>query len=116
MNLESIEEKANDNNFETIEKKLDGIAFKKGNLIVILSKNKKKDNKLWWHLSMSRPNKYIPYEEICYVKDIFFGDVKALWIFPEKKYYVNIHKYCFHLFYCEDGYIIPEFSLNGISI
>ncbi|MGD8707111.1 MAG: hypothetical protein PVI88_00325 [Nitrosopumilaceae archaeon] len=111
------EQKIKEANFDLIEKRTDGAMYRKGNLLVICSCNIENDDKRWWHLSLSRPNRYPPHEEILYIKNLFFGtDKKVIMIFPKKENYINIHKYCFHLFYCVDGDNIPEFSLNGITL
>ena len=51
------------------------------------------------------------YDDISLVKKVFIGeDKKAIMIFPEKKYHVNIHSFCLHLWHCLDGDGLPEFS------
>ena len=102
---------AEDHGFNVAEERLDGIACIKGNLIVIVSQGKEQDGKEWRHVSLSRRNKYPPYEEIKRIKNIFIGsDEKAMMIFPKETNHVNIHQYCFHLYSCIDGDSLPDFD------
>lgn len=108
--MDGIKEKAEAAGFTMVSKAADGMSFRKGSLTVIYSISKELDGKEWLHVSLARPNKYPPYEEIKYVKNIFIGDSKAVMIFPEAKEHVNIHNYCMHLFMCLDGDPLPDFS------
>lgn len=109
-NIKDIIEKAAIRNFVCMQRKFDGASFRKGFLTVIYSIGLELDNKRWLHVSLARPNKYPPYEEIKLVKDIFIGDEKAIMVFPKKENFVNIHKYCFHLWRCLDGDTYPDFD------
>ena len=55
------------------------------------------------HLSASHHNKLPKWDELGIVKDIFIGDKEAYQIFPIKSEYVNLHKYCLHIFSRLDG-------------
>jgi|GEM_PF-1254615 len=86
---------------------------------VICSIAREADGKRWLHVSLSRPSTMPRYEDLTYVKRQFLGDdFKAVMVFPEKRYHVNIHQYCLHLFHCLEpgGDSLPEFSLDGASI
>ena len=64
----------------------------------------------WLHISFSRPNRMPDYDDIQLVKNNFIGDDrKAIMVFPEKDHYVNIHKYCLHLWQSEDN-PLPDFD------
>ena len=65
----------------------------------------------WLHVSFSRPNRIPSYEEVQLVKENFIGDRKAFMVFPTKEHYVNIHKYCLHLWYSKDN-PVPDFDIN----
>lgn len=68
------------------------------------------DGREWLHVSFSRKNKMPTYDDLQLVKREFIGnDKKAVMIFPETKYYVNIHPNCLHLWYSADN-PLPEFS------
>ena len=106
----SLHNKSHKSGFTLQVASSDGAKFVKGKLSVIISQSKELNNKTWIHLSMARPNKYISYEEMIYVKNIFLGDIKAFMVLPTKSHHVNIHKYCFHLWHCIDGDDVPDFD------
>ena len=108
--MNSIKEKAEAAGFTVVVTNQDGMGFRKGSLTVIYSISKELDGKEWLHVSLARPNKYPPYEEIKYVKNIFIGENKAIMVFPEAKEHINIHNYCMHLFTCLDGNPLPDFT------
>lgn len=71
------------------------------------------DGQEWLHVSFSRERKMPTYDDLQLVKREFFGnDKKAIMVFPEQEYYVNIHPNCLHLWYSADN-PIPEFSLGS---
>lgn len=89
---------------------LDGASYAKGGLLVICS-GLILEGKRWVHASCSRYDRVPTYEDVKEVKASFIGmDRKAIMVFPEKRFYVNIHPYCLHLFSCLDGDGLPEFS------
>lgn len=49
------------------------------------------------HTSLSHPSRLPTWEEIKEVKELLHGDVTVLQILPPRNYYVNAHKFCFHL-------------------
>lgn len=52
----------------------------------------------WEHVSVSRQDRCLTWEEMCEIKDLFFfEDEEVMQIHPAKKNYVNIHPYCLHL-------------------
>ncbi len=82
---------------------------KKG-LVVMVDCSRKADGNHWFHVSFSYKNKMPSYHDIREVKQVFLGDRKAIMVFPEREYYVNIHSYCLHLWACVGVDPIPEFS------
>lgn len=102
--------------YHKTEEAIDGMAFYNdfNRIAVIVSVDKEDDNKNWLHVSFSKSNKVPSYNDLMEIKNIFIGeDKKAIQIFPEKKYHVNIMPYCLHLFHCLDGDSLPEFSKEG---
>jgi hypothetical protein len=52
----------------------------------------------WEHVSVSLPSRCPTWEEMCFIKDIFWGeDECVMQLHPPKKNYVNNHNYCLHL-------------------
>jgi hypothetical protein len=74
------------------------------------------EDKWWRHVSCANNRKKTAptFEDLKEVKNIFIGrDKKALQVFPNEKYYVNIHPRCLHLFSCLEDDGLPEFSHFG---
>lgn len=68
-------------------------------LMIIASVGKYEDGHEWLHVSVSRKSRIPSYEDITRVKRDFIGeDRKAITVLPEKKYHVNLHENCLHLF------------------
>jgi hypothetical protein len=52
----------------------------------------------WEHVSVSTQGRPPNWEEMCFVKDLFWGDQECVVQFhPPKSEYVNCHPYCLHL-------------------
>ena len=52
----------------------------------------------WEHVSVSREDRCPTWDEMCQVKDLFWGDEDTVVQYhPPKSQYVNIHKNCLHL-------------------
>jgi len=52
----------------------------------------------WEHVSVSLRTRCPTWEEMCYVKGIFFGEEETVMqLHPPKSQYVNHHPYCLHL-------------------
>jgi hypothetical protein len=83
-------------------------------LTVISSVCYEDDGKLWLHVSYAHQKRMPTYGEMQLVKSMFIGEDKyAMMVLPPKDKYVNLHKYCLHLWHCLEGHPLPEFS--GIS-
>lgn len=53
----------------------------------------------WDHVSVSLPYRTPSWEEMCFIKDLFFHDGEvAIQYHPKKSQYVNHHRFCLHLF------------------
>jgi hypothetical protein len=58
----------------------------------------------WEHVSASLKNRCPTWEEMCRIKDIFWGDGECVVQYhPPKTEYVNNHPYCLHLWKKTDG-------------
>ncbi len=100
--------------WKLIEEKEDGYMYRHNSgLLVIISDNKEDDNNIWRHVSFSRKNRIPSYDDLKMVKNLFLKDKKAFQIFSKDNNYVNIHKYCLHLWTCLTDDPLPEFSKNG---
>lgn len=52
----------------------------------------------WEHLSVSMSNKTPSWDQMCMMKDIFWGEDEACVEYhPRKEDYVNMHKHCLHI-------------------
>lgn len=80
-------------------------------LTVISSVCIEEDMKPWLHVSLAHQKRLPSYDEIKLVKERFIGNDKyAAMVFPPADRFVNIHKYCLHLWHCLEGWPLPEFS------
>jgi hypothetical protein len=71
----------------------------------------------WEHVSASREDRCPTWDEMCQVKDMFWGDDDCVIQFhPPKSEYVNMHPNCLHLWRSTDGDMkIPDAILVGIK-
>lgn len=61
----------------------------------------------WEHVSVSLPNRTPNWDEMCFVKDLFWGEEETvIQIHPPKSKYVNQHPNCLHLWRSPDQPII----------
>lgn len=98
-------------NWPLIEEAEDGYMFLSANGVRVIISGQTEKDKRWLHVSLSRKGRMPTYDDIALVKKVFIGeDKKAVMVFPEKKYHVNIHSFCLHLWHCLDGDGLPEFS------
>lgn len=52
----------------------------------------------WEHVSVSLPDREPTWEEMCAIKAMFWHEEDAVFQFhPSQSQYVNVHKYCLHL-------------------
>jgi hypothetical protein len=57
----------------------------------------------WDHVSVSLKNRCPTWEEMCYVKEIFFElEDCVIQFHPPKSDYKNAHPYCLHLWRCQE--------------
>lgn len=80
-------------------------------LHVIVSSAKYKGTE-WLHVSFSRKSRIPDYKDIQLVRKDFIGtDKKSIMVFPDEGHYVNIAKYCLHLWYSAEN-PIPDFDVD----
>jgi len=72
--------------------------------MTVLSSGPKKDKDIddpllnWEHVSISYPSRCPTWAEMCFIKNIFWSEEETvLQYHPAKKYYMNLHEYCLHL-------------------
>lgn len=52
----------------------------------------------WEHVSVSFKNRVPTWDEMCQVKEVFWGDDEVVMqLHPKKSEYINTHPYCLHL-------------------
>lgn len=52
----------------------------------------------WEHVSVSLKGRCPRWQEMCYIKSLFWDDEEVVIQYhPKKSEYVNVHKYCLHL-------------------
>ena len=60
----------------------------------------------WEHLSVSMPSKTPSWEQMCMMKDIFWGeDECCVEYHPRKEDYVNNHEHCLHIWKPTEEYL-----------
>lgn len=61
----------------------------------------------WEHVSVSIKGRCPRWQEMCYIKDLFFEDEEEVVQFhPKKSEYVNVHNTCLHLWRPTTGDIL----------
>lgn len=55
------------------------------------------DDNGWGHLSVSLKNRNPNWDEMCYVKNLFFEDEVCIQFHPKKSEYVNLFEHCLHI-------------------
>lgn len=86
-------------------------------LLVVVDCSEKADGKFWTHVSMSHKHKLPSYEDMCEVKSRFIGDDRrAIQVFAPTREHVNIMATCLHLWACEDGDPLPDFTYGEETI
>jgi hypothetical protein len=55
-------------------------------------------DEIWEHVSVSKKNRCPTWEEMCFVKDLFWGpECCVIQYHPPKSVYVSNHPFCLHL-------------------
>lgn len=73
--------------------------------------------KEWEHVSVSLPNRCPTWDEMCKIKDLFWGeDVSVIQFHPKKSEYVNNHPFCLHLWRnIKNEVVLPPSILVGVK-
>lgn len=62
----------------------------------------------WEHVSVSLPNRCPTWEEMCFVKSLFWDEEDTVvQLHPPRSTWVNNHPYCLHLWASVDAGIVP---------
>lgn len=81
-------------------------------LIVVCS-----DELGWDHVSVSLKTRTPTWDEMCFIKDLFWSDDDVVMqLHPIKENYVNNHPYCLHLWRPQHGHSIPSPPLEMVGI
>lgn len=69
----------------------------------------------WEHVSVSTKRRVPNWEEMCWVRDLFWDEEETVVQFhPPKSQYVNFHPYCLHLWRDTiNGHRLPDSMLVG---
>lgn len=104
--------------WQLLDRTPDGITcLHKSGLKVLLSGSKEDDGLLWMHLSASRERLVPNWEQLVTVKELFLGaEAMAVQVFPRRANYINIHRFCLHLWCCLDADPVPDFSSGAGTI
>lgn len=96
----------------------DGECWQSSDLRVIWSIAAENDDRLWMHVSVSRPTRIPSYSDMTRVKDLFIGpDRVAYTVLAPASQHVNIHPNCLHLWAPLEGDPpLPDFSRGTGSI
>lgn len=74
------------------------IPYKGVRMKVIASIDQEEDGDPWEHVSVSLTNRCPTWDEMCHIKKIFWNeDEMCMQFHPVKSDYVNLHKFCLHL-------------------
>lgn len=62
----------------------------------------------WEHVSVSLPDRCPTWDEMCYIKDMFWNELETVVQFhPSSSKYVNTHPYCLHLWKKDGVHELP---------
>lgn len=69
---------------------------------------------LRWHMSISHPFRHPTWDEIGRARDLLLpDDVFLMMPHPPRKYWLNRHPHCFHLWEFKDQNLIDQFAYEG---
>ena len=69
-----------------------------GEELRIIANDASLESEYWEHVSVSARRRCPTWEEMCYVKSLFWDDEdRVLQMHPPKSEYVNVHPHCLHL-------------------
>ena len=95
--MKTFEEIRADKRFQAVKKYADGGAgwvTIKGKMFFVIYSN----GGGWDHVSVSLTNRCPTWEEMCFIKDLFFNESESCVEYhPRKEDYVNFHPFCLHI-------------------
>lgn len=73
------------------------------------------DGEGWDHVSVSLPNRCPIWDEMCHIKDLFWGPEElVMQLHVPASEHINCHPYCLHMWRPQKGSIpIPHWSMVG---
>lgn len=91
------------------------VAGPRGNVLrIIATDGEDKTSDGWEHVSVSLMTRTPLWEEMAWVKDMFFEeDETVIQFHPAKRDYVNCHPFCLHMWRHRDGHTLPPSILVG---
>jgi len=67
-----------------------------------------------WHVSIAHPSRYPKWGEIREIREqLLPADVWLCIPYPPKAYWVNVHRFCFHLWEIQDHLLIEIWRRDG---
>lgn len=70
----------------------------RGRDLIVVADTFPDSNGVWEHVSVALNQRNPNWEEMCFIKDLFWGeDEQCIQFHPRKKDYVNMHKHCLHI-------------------
>lgn len=54
------------------------------------------------HISIAHPKKLPCWDNIFKIKEKLMGDIDAMMVMPKMEDYINLHRYCFHIWECPE--------------
>lgn len=97
---------------------MDGSGYiREDGLVVMMSGSVAEDGKRWLHVSLSRKTRLPNWGDLKHVRDVFLGPEKTAYqIIAPRSEWINMHKFCLHLWHCVDGDPLPDFTRGSMSI
>jgi hypothetical protein len=56
------------------------------------------------HVSVSHPKRLPFWHDVVEIKETLMGDVDCMLVMPKSEDYINLHKYCFNIWQCPEGW------------
>lgn len=56
------------------------------------------------HISISHPKRLPFWHDVVEIKEKLMGDLDCMMVLPKKEDYVNLHRYCFQIWQCPEGW------------
>jgi hypothetical protein len=90
-----------------------------GEMLAIVASGGDADDQMsegWEHVSVSTRRRNPNWQEMCFVKDLFWDETETVIQFhPPRSEYVNNHNFCLHLWRHKEGHRLPPSILVGLK-